>query len=172
MSRTVTQELMLLIALTAAGAGIGFFFDCYRLLRRHTKPGYLLTQLTDLLFWIVSAGLVFYVFLTLTGGEVRFFSILLIPTGMAIYLKLASPFVREPLGWGFQQMVRLFRFLLRVLVFCWHTVLFPFRFAVGMVSYTLQFTCGVLRLIFLPVRYAWRCLRRRFLEWWRRWKKP
>lgn len=171
MSRTVTQELLMLVALTATGMGLGLFFDCYRLLRRYTKPGYFLTQVTDLIFWIIGAGVAFYVFLLLTGGEVRLFSILLIPVGMGIYLKLLSPLVLEPLLWGFRQAGLFLRFLWRVFVFCWRTLLFPFCFAVRFLGFSLQFLCGVFRLLILPLQLGWRSLRRCFLEWCRRWRK-
>ncbi len=171
MSRTVAQELLMLVALTATGMGVGLFFDCYRLLRRYTKPGYFLTQVTDLLFWIISAGVAYYVFMILTGGGVRLFSILLIPAGMGIYLKLLSPFVLEPLLWCFQQTGLFLRFLWRAFVFCWRTLLFPFCFAVCLLGFSLQFLCGVFRLLLLPLQWGWRTLRRSLLEWCRRRRK-
>lgn len=172
MSRTVAQEFLLLFALTGTGVGIGLLFDCYRLLRRRTRPGYLLTQLTDLAFWIISACMAFYVFFILAGGLVRLFTILWIPVGMALYLKFASTYVREPLYRFLLALERFFRFLLRVALCCWQALLFPFRLAVWAVNFALQFVCGLLRLFFLPVRCAWRWLWRLLREWWRALRNP
>jgi len=167
MSWTVVQEFVLLIALTGTGMGIGLFFDCYRLLCRRIKPGYLLTQLTDLVFWIISAGAAFYVFFVLAGGLVRIFTILWIPVGMALYLRFASNHLQEPLSRLLLLLECFFRLLLRTVCFCWQAILFPFRLAVWTVNFALQFACGLLRLFFLPIRCTWRWFWRLLREWWR-----
>jgi len=75
MTGTVAQDFLLILTVVGLGLGIGLLFDCYRLLRRRIKPGYFSTQLSDLLFWLICAGPVFYVFFCMTGGEVRFFTL-------------------------------------------------------------------------------------------------
>lgn len=168
MTQTVSQDLLLVLTIIGLGAGIGFFFDCYRLLRRKTKPSYFFTQLSDLLFWLICAGLIFYVFFWLTGGEIRFLTLLFLPAGMALYFKFASPYLREPLYFCFLQIGCGLRFLLSVLIFGLHVLLYPFRLAVWVINFALQFLCGLFRLLLLPFRYSWRVVWRQIREWWRR----
>lgn len=165
MTQTVAQDLLLVLTITGLGAGIGLLFDCYRLLRRKTRPNYFSTQLSDLLFWLICAGPVFYVFFCIAGGEVRFFTLLFLPIGMALYFKFASSYLREPLYCCFLQIGRGSRFLLRVLIFCVHAFLYPFRLAVWAINFALQFLCGLFRLLLLPFRYSWRVVWRRIREW-------
>ncbi|HHV34517.1 MAG TPA: hypothetical protein GXX59_02925 [Syntrophomonadaceae bacterium] len=168
MTQTVTQDFLLILTVIGLGVGIGLLFDCYRLLRRKTRPGYYSTQLSDLLFWLICTGPVFYVFFCIIGGEVRFFTLLFLPIGMALYFKFASPYLREPLYYCFIQIGRGLRFLLRVLIFCMQALLYPFRLAVWGINIALQFLCGLFRLLLLPFRYTWRVVWRRFREWRRK----
>ncbi|HHY40117.1 MAG TPA: hypothetical protein GX502_02595 [Syntrophaceticus sp.] len=156
---------MLLLIVTGLGAGNGLLFDCYRLLRRKIRLGYLTTQISDLFFWVICAGIDFLVFFQITEGVMRFLPILFLPVGMVAYLKFVSPYVREPLYFCFLQIGRFFRLLLKFLIICTQIILFPFRLIVWVLNCTMQFICGVFRLILLPFSYCWRLIRRRIWEW-------
>jgi len=164
MTQTVAQEFLLILIVTGLGVGNGLLFDCYRLLRRRLKLGYFSTQFSDLLFWVICAGVDFYAFFLLTGGVMRFLPILFLPVGMVAYLKFLSPYVREPLYFCFLQIGRFFRLLLKFLVICGQVILFPFRLTVWVLNFTMQFICGLFRLMLLPFSYCWRLLRRRIWE--------
>jgi len=165
MTQTVAQDLLLVLMITGLGTGVGFLFDFYRLLRRRTRPNYLSTQLCDLLFWLVCSGAVFYAFFWLTEGEVRFFTLLFLPAGMALYFKFVSPYLREPLYNFFLFIGRCLRLLFRGLLFCLSVLFYPFRLAVWVIKFIFQFICGLFRLLLLPFRNLWRLLRRRIREW-------
>lgn len=165
MTQTVAQEFLLILIVTGLGAGNGLLFDCYRLLRRRIRLGYLATQISDLFFWVLCAVMDFFVFFLITGGVMRFLPILFLPVGMVAYLKLMSPYVREPLYFCFLQIGRFFRLLLKFLIICTQIILFPFRLTVWGLNYTMQFICGVFRLLLLPFSYSWRFIRRRIWEW-------
>ncbi len=168
MTQTVAQEFLLILIVTGLGAGNGLLFDCYRLLRRQIRQGYLSTQLSDLFFWVICAGIDFYVFFQITGGVMRFLPILFLPAGMVAYLKFVSPYVREPLYFCFLQIGRFFCLLLKSLIICGQIILFPFRLIVWVLNYAMQFICGVFRLILLPFSYCWRLIMRRIWEWRRK----
>ncbi|MGB9792468.1 MAG: spore cortex biosynthesis protein YabQ, partial [Thermacetogeniaceae bacterium] len=104
----VVEQFILLILNLLIGGGLGVLFDFYRFLRLRARPGWFWTQVTDLLFWIVSAALVFGIYFSLTEGEARLLMILVIPVGMGAYLKLLSPRVR---GWLYGLFVLLGRCL-------------------------------------------------------------
>ncbi len=172
MTQTVAQEFFLFLVIPGMGAGIGLLFDCYRLLLRRTRLGYFSIQLSDLFFWVLCAGPVFYVFFMITGGEVRFVHLLLLPAGIAVYLKFLSPYVREPLNFCFIKIGEGFYCLVQALRFCAQVLFFPFRLAVWGVNFALQFFCGLLRLIFLPVKFSLRWVWRWIRELWRNFRKP
>jgi len=163
----VAQEFIALFLNLIIGMGIGVIFDCYRFLRNCTRPGWLLSQVADLLFWIVCAVLVFGLYFSLMEGEVRLATILVIPVGMALYFKFASRRARRPLYRFFFLLGRFFRYCLRVLLFCWWLILLPFRFLKYALVFVFQTMLGLLRLFSLPVRLLLRWLRRKFREFWR-----
>lgn len=168
MTETVAHDFLLVLAITGLGMGLGLFFDCYRLLRRRIKPNYIFTQLSDLLFWFICIGPIFYAFYWVIEGSVRFFTILFLFVGMFLYLKFVSPYLREPLYWCFLQIGRGLKLLLRLLIICVQVLVFPIRLAIWAVSFALQFLGGLLRLLILPFRYFCRLLWRKFREWRRK----
>ena len=90
MNGTVLQEFLLLLIDLAIGAGIGFLFDCYRVLRQLLRPGWLVTQLADFFFWVCCALLTFRVFFVVTGGEINLYNFLIIPLGTVLYSEVGQ----------------------------------------------------------------------------------
>jgi spore cortex biosynthesis protein YabQ len=179
MNATVLQEFMLLLIDLAIGVAIGFLFDCYRVLRRLLRPGWLVTQLADFFFWVCCALLSFRVFFVVTGGAVNFYNILIIPIGTALYLKSLSPSVRRPLTLIFYQLGRLlallFRAFCRIIRLLWLVTLLPFRGLWWLAHTCLRVAYVLLRLLWLPekilLQWLWRSLRegwRSFGRWLRR----
>lgn len=146
MNKTVIQEFLVLFLNLGAGVGIGFLFDCYQTLRQFFRMGYLLTQVADLLFWVLCAALVFGLLFWFTGGEVRFYTLLILPLGMGFYLHYVSPFVQKPLVLAFTQLGYLFRFCFEIVVF------YPFYLLWRGGSICLEICVGLLRLFWLPER--------------------
>lgn len=158
MSGVIGQFLILILNLLIGG-GVGVLFDFYRFLRLRTRPGWFWTQVADLLFWIVSAALVFGIYFYLTGGEARLLMILLIPVGMGAYLKLLSPRLR---GWLYS----FFVLAGNCLRFLWWLSLLPWRLLRSLLSFCSQLLVGLIRLFLLPFRCVWRALRGMVLAFW------
>lgn len=148
------------------GMGIGVAFDCYRYLRIRTRPGWFLTQVADLLFWLVSAVLVFGIYFFLMQGDARFTTILIIPVGMSLYLKLVSPKARKTLYSFLELMDDALRCFLRLLLFCWWLILLPLRLLRFALSFVFHAVLGLFRLFLLPFRLLLRHLRRMLLGFW------
>jgi spore cortex biosynthesis protein YabQ len=157
MSTTVAGEFLYLLFNLGVGVATGVLFDCYRIFHRSTQPGWFLTQLADLLFWVIAALLAFGSFYLVTGGELCFYTLLMIPSGMVAYLKYASPIVRE---WLYHMFVLIGRAL--VLLFA------PIHFILILIKITLQLASGLCRLALLPLILFCRWLRREIKEGWRR----
>lgn len=165
MNGTVAHEFLLLLLTLLIGAGIGLLFDCYRLLRRFVRPGWFCTQVADLLYWVICAALVFGTCFFVTGGETRLATLLMILLGMAIYLKFASRYVRQPL---YLITIRAGRFL----KFCCRLLLIPFHFFKSLISFFIRAVSGLIRLLFLPARLSLSWLRRKLKELWRYLRGP
>jgi spore cortex biosynthesis protein YabQ len=174
MNTTVLQEFSLLGIDLAIGAGIGFLFDFYRVLRRFLRPGWLATQLADFFFWVCCALLTFLVFFEVNGGAVNFYNILIIPAGMACYLKWAGPTVRRPLTsvthWLGRLLAIIFQAFCRLLRLLWLIAALPFKALWWLVHTSLLVVGALLRLLWLPVKLLWRWLWRSLREGWRRWR--
>ncbi len=178
MNGTVLQEFLLLLIDLAIGAGIGFLFDCYRVLRQLLRPGWLVTQLADFFFWVCCALLTFRVFFVVTGGEINLYNFLIIPLGTVLYFKWASPVIRKPLLIVFFWLGRLLSWLFRA--FChtirllWLVVILPLRGLWWLVRTCFQVVIVLLRLLWLPEKLLLRRLWRELREVWRRfgrWRK-
>ncbi len=156
MSATVTQDFLVLFLNLGVGIGIGFLFDCYRVLRRILRPGWFLTQAADFVFWILCAALVFGILFFATGGEVRFYTLLIILIGTGIYLNFASSRVQELLFHFFIRLGRFFRFCFRALCFGLRLIFLPIRFVLDFLRISLQVMLGFLRLLWLPERFLLR----------------
>lgn len=75
---------------TFLGFCFGVFFDLYRVLRRFSSSGQLLTAATDLLFWFTYTVWVYIVLLRVNAGEVRVFLLMCLAFGAAIYFMWLS----------------------------------------------------------------------------------
>lgn len=75
---------------TFLGFCFGVFFDLYRVLRRFSTSGRLLTAATDLLFWFTYTVWVYIVLLRVNAGEVRVFLLICLALGAAIYFMWLS----------------------------------------------------------------------------------
>lgn len=84
------QQLFTLAWMAAAGMGIGFIFDLYRITRGLMQPRWLFTALGDLLFWLLVVGLTYGILLQVNFGEVRSFVFLSIVLGLFLYYRLLS----------------------------------------------------------------------------------
>lgn len=78
--------------LSLAGWGIvaGLIFDLYRVMRYFWQPSYWVTQLTDLLFWLMLLITTFALLLLSNYGEVRSYVFLAFSLGWGVYHAVAS----------------------------------------------------------------------------------
>lgn len=107
---TVAQPLSAFI-FVFLGFCFGVFFDLYRVLRRLSTPGQLLTATTDLLFWITYTVWVYIALLRLNSGEVRVFLLFSLAVGAAAYFLWFSRSLRR--AWYFV-LCRVISFVIRV----------------------------------------------------------
>ena len=75
----------------ALGAGLSFFYDFLRVLRRMIRHGAVATGIEDLLFWLFGACLLFALMFYGTDGELRGYVLLGTLCGALLYLQTAGP---------------------------------------------------------------------------------
>lgn len=167
MGETVIQEFFVLFLSVGAGLGVGFFFDCYRIFRHLVRWGWLLTQVTDLLFSVFCSFFVFGLFFCSTGGEVRFYTFFFLPLGVWIYFQKVAPCFQKHLTWAFVQLGCFFKFCYLALLY------YPVSFGLRGGFFCFVILAGSVRLLVLPfkilasfsilkVREAWWLISRKF----------
>ena len=114
-----------------AGFLIGFLYDCYRIVRKITKPGVWLTGIMDLLFWIIMGALSFLVIFYVNDGEVRIYNIAGFALGWGFYALTLSPYIMKALTWIYTTLAKVIHWLVNIL-------LWPFRLLFRALSYPLR----------------------------------
>lgn len=129
----LTQALSAFL-LCLAGFAFGLAFDLYRVLRRLSNPGRIMTAVCDLLFWLVYAIWIFVLLLRTNAGEVRYHVFVSLAVGASFYFWLFSR--RLAKAW-YTIIYRLMRaadrtanWLNRALDVCLKVVLWPYRMLV------------------------------------------
>ncbi|NMA85188.1 MAG: spore cortex biosynthesis protein YabQ [Epulopiscium sp.] len=90
------QEQMHLFLLTVlTGACLGLLYDGFRIFRKAIPHFDLMTNLEDLLYWVVVALAVFYILFNENYGEVRGFALLGVGVGSVLYFLIFSPWLMK-----------------------------------------------------------------------------
>lgn len=79
-----------MLAMFAAGLMIGLLLDIVRIVRDRFHIQLWLKSLMDLLYWLLSAILVFYLLWWSNGGQLRFYVFVMIGSGFLLYLRFVS----------------------------------------------------------------------------------
>lgn len=69
---------------------IGLLFDIFRILRKSFKTKDIITYCQDILFWLISGGIILYSIFKFNNGEIRGFIFIGIAIGVLIYMLLFS----------------------------------------------------------------------------------
>ena len=89
----VSNQANLFIIFSLVGVIIGLLFDGFRVLRKLFSTNDILTYIEDIVFWILTGIIIIYSMYRFCDGELRFFMILGIIFGTAIYLLTISKYV-------------------------------------------------------------------------------
>ncbi|MFD1427948.1 spore cortex biosynthesis protein YabQ [Kroppenstedtia sanguinis] len=117
-----TQWLTLGLML-GSGWLMGFMLDLYRVLSRRFRLGGWAVSLVDLLYWAVSAGLVFSLLMWSNWGELRFYIFAAILIGWLAYHTWFESAARRGIEWGVHAVEQILRFFLRLfLMLVWRPV--------------------------------------------------
>lgn len=161
------------------GMAAGFCYDYYRALKASLGLKKYGTHLGDLLFWLVTTGVVFFLLLLFNSGEMRFYVLVGLGLGALVYFYLFSGIVGRLLPVKFFVIKTLSGYILRTIAFLWTVALFPFRFFLLLAEYFNALAVGTLRAGGKTVKSAFGIFpgRQKLQAWgaalafWRSWRK-
>ncbi|MBA4542436.1 MULTISPECIES: spore cortex biosynthesis protein YabQ [Thermoactinomyces] len=153
----LTMGLML-----SSGLILGVFLDFYRVLTIRFRLRGWIISLIDLLYWVVSAGLVFGLLFWSNWGEMRFYFFVAVGVGFLLYFRWFSRTVTKMIRLFLYGMERLLFFCFRILRLClWVPLLSLWQLAIVVLRFALQ----VIRWLLMPFLWLARPLYRPVQRW-------
>lgn len=86
------NELYILISFFITGIIIGIVFDVFRITRRIFNIPDILVYIEDILFWLISGGLIIFTTFLVNSGELRLYMLTSLCFGVLIYIICVSKY--------------------------------------------------------------------------------
>lgn len=137
--------------IAATGMILGVLFDTYRILRWRYRPPWLITSVTDFIYCLFATAIAFAALLISNWGELRFYVVIALFSGLLCYFRLVSRHARKFI-------VILFKLTARVLQLTKKFVALIFIRPVVL----------IIRMFFMPVNF----MGRKYKCWYKRWRPP
>ncbi|MCX7885462.1 MAG: spore cortex biosynthesis protein YabQ [Caloramator sp.] len=112
----INTQIYYFVYTAIAGIIIGVMFDVYRILRGFNSPNRLITAVSDLLFWIFTAILIFIFFFFTNNGELRYYTFVGLILGIFLYFKFISSIILKTLRFLIYYFIKFFRVII-ILIF-------------------------------------------------------
>lgn len=87
------NQAYLFLIFTLNGIFIGILFDFFRILRKSFKTINLITNVEDIIFWILTGLSIIYCMYNFSDGSLRLFMFLGLGIGLTIYILTLSDFI-------------------------------------------------------------------------------
>lgn len=84
------MQLYILGIFTISGILIGTFFDIFRILRKSFKTPDFITNMEDIIFWLVTGCFIIFLLYYFNYGEIRWYTFLGMAIGLFLYMKYIS----------------------------------------------------------------------------------
>ncbi len=97
MSPNIEFEARLLAMSIATGAGLMIWYDLFRLFRLVVRHSWFWIGLEDLIYWVLSGLVVFYLLYRENDGTLRLYVIGTVLVSMVAYDRIAGAFLRKVL---------------------------------------------------------------------------
>ena len=94
----VYNQLFCLLIFTITGIVIGILFDIFRILRKSFKTADWITCLQDILFWILSGGIMLFSIFTFNNGEIRSYVFIGILLGIVYIIRFLKKLLSYPIN--------------------------------------------------------------------------
>ena len=86
------EQLHSFVIFTILGILIGIIFDIFRILRKTFKTSDIITYIQDVIFWIITGGLILFSIFIFNNGELRFYLFIGIVIGLVVYMLYLSKY--------------------------------------------------------------------------------
>jgi len=123
-----TTQIYYFLCAVISGLIVGLMIDGYRGVRYWSKPRGFVAAISDMLFWILCAIIIFIFFLYTNNGDFRYYTIVGMGLGIFLYFKLLSRGFLKIMRWFIYYMGKTIRFIWSVLIFPFKAILYVVRF--------------------------------------------
>jgi len=124
---SMSGQAWLFLSTVLVGMAVGFFYDCFRVLRKVVRHAAITVQLEDIIFWLAATVLVFYFMLHRNFGEIRPFAFIGIVCGAVLYFATISKVVVKVA-------VIVINFVKKIIATVVGIIIMPLRFIFGAIS--------------------------------------
>lgn len=116
----INLELRLFLASVIWGIVLVVLYDCFRIFRRVMKHNKFWSGFEDVIYWAVSAVLIFRMMYQINDGAIRGFAIAGVVLGMTLYHYSISDFLVHMIAMGIRRSIhtsqKAFRFIMKPVV--------------------------------------------------------
>lgn len=119
MELAINQAYLFLI-FTLNGIFIGILFDFFRILRKSFKTINFITNIEDILFWILTGLSIIYCMYNFSDGSLRLFMFLGLGLGLTIYILTLSNFIVKTV-------VKIISIIKKIITTIINIIIFPFK---------------------------------------------
>ena len=136
----VLGQMHIFLCAIAAGAAVALLYDLLRIKRRAIKTNVIIVSLEDILYWLVSAIIIFLTVYNSNSGEIRGYIFMGNIAGVLIYLLLLSKIVIS----SSMAIINLFKKICR---FIFIVLMYPVKIIVKILSIPFGFLFRLVRRI-------------------------
>ena len=123
--QSLESQFYAFIVTVLIGIIMGICYDFYRVTKGIIHPRKFFVYLGDLLFWVVSTLIVFFMLLIGNWGEFRFYVLVGALVGALLYYKILSHFVIDLLVNSFSFIRKTINLVFRAIKFTWFLITYP-----------------------------------------------
>ncbi len=99
MTLSVTNQAYIFLISIAGGLAAGLLFDFFRVLRRVIKTSNIITNIQDIIFWVLVTTMIFAIIFFNNDGELRWYEFLGTFIGVLLYsLVISDYFIKTTLA--------------------------------------------------------------------------
>lgn len=140
---SLNNQLCAFVATLMIGMVGAFCYDYYRAVGKTFRLKKVGTWLGDIIFWLMTTALVFFLLLLGNCGVVRYYVLFGLGLGACIYFQFFSNTMSRLIHLKFYLLQRVWAFIVIIILFLINIVLFPFRLVFLILSYPLNFLGGL-----------------------------
>ncbi len=135
---SMSSQVYLFAVTIVFGFAMGIFYDFFKILRKKINHADFITQVEDVLYWLITSFAMFYLVLNKTQGEFRGFYILGALLGLVLYsVTISELFVKLMLS-VISFLEKIILSVLKLLLSVVNLLLFPFKLLLKLLGKLLE----------------------------------